>query len=251
MHLLPIWLARRLRLISGLVLFTYITTHLINHAPPLGIVSLTFAEADCGWLWHIAISIAAIALYGAAALHFTLALWTLYSRREWRLPLIEIVRLASGFSLPLILDSACGADAPGGRPVRDRADLRDDYCRPSNRQAAGFAAGAACPGLGAWLPWLWLTLRRSAFMRRLKPLLISILVLMPCLAAVGFIRMEAEVAILHLGPSARIAGGTETTVLTAWRDNLIDGYFVAIILAIVLGQLRRLPELSRRSPTRR
>jgi hypothetical protein len=93
---------RRLRLLSGLVMFAYITTHLVNHA--LGVIS--FALAESGLRLEMAFwrgTMPTIALYGAAAVHFLLALWTLHNRREWRLPAIEILRLASGFSFPLLL----------------------------------------------------------------------------------------------------------------------------------------------------
>lgn len=86
---------RRLRLFSGLVLFAYIGLHLLNHA--LGIFSLAGAERALDIaiaFWRIPLMTAL--LYGAAAVHFGLALRTLYTRREWNLPWIEILRLASG-----------------------------------------------------------------------------------------------------------------------------------------------------------
>ncbi len=93
---------RRLRLLSGLVMFAYIAIHLVNHG--LGTISLALAESGLRLetaFWRG--TVPTVALYGAAAMHFFLALWTLYHRREWRLPAIEILRLASGFSLPLLL----------------------------------------------------------------------------------------------------------------------------------------------------
>src|ERR1700756_1008823 len=83
---------RRLRLLSGLVMFAYIAIHLGNHA--LGIVSLALAEGGLRLemaFWRS--PPATLLLYGAAAMHFLLALWTLYSRRNWRLPWFEILRL--------------------------------------------------------------------------------------------------------------------------------------------------------------
>jgi hypothetical protein len=76
---------RRLRLLSGLVMFAYIAVHLGNHA--LGIFSLALAESGLRLemvFWRT--TIATLFLYGAAMMHFSLALWTLYDRREWRLP---------------------------------------------------------------------------------------------------------------------------------------------------------------------
>lgn len=72
---------RRLRLASGLVLFAYILSHLLNHA--LGAISLDHAEAGLRvamQVWH---SLPGTALlYGAAATHFALALRTLFLRRN-------------------------------------------------------------------------------------------------------------------------------------------------------------------------
>ena len=36
-------------------------------------------------------------------LHFVLALWAIYERRTFRLPPAELLRIAMGFTLPLIL----------------------------------------------------------------------------------------------------------------------------------------------------
>ena len=96
---------RRLRLQSGIVMFAYTAIHLLNHA--LGIFSLALAESGLRAemaFWRS--TPATLLLYGAAAMHFSLALWTLYSRREWRLPWIEILRLASGLSFPLLIGHA-------------------------------------------------------------------------------------------------------------------------------------------------
>ena len=93
---------RRLRLLSGIVMFAYIAIHLINHG--LGMISLAVAETGLRFemvFWRT--PIVTLLLYGAVALHFLLALWTLYSRLSWRLPWVEVIRLASGFSFPLLL----------------------------------------------------------------------------------------------------------------------------------------------------
>src|SRR6266849_10857901 len=93
---------RNLRLASGLVLFSYITAHLVNHA--LGLISLDAAEKGLEFaveVWYSPFGTAL--LYGAAATHFLLALWAVYERRTFRLPPAELLRIALGFTLPLIL----------------------------------------------------------------------------------------------------------------------------------------------------
>ena len=244
MRVIPAHLPRRLRLISGVVLFTYITTHLVNHA--LGIVSLGLAERGLEiafTFWRV--PLVTVALYGSAFVHFALALWTLYSRREWRLPLIEILRLGAGFSLPLILIGHVLATRVADTVFGYSTIIAD--LRVTGLQ--GLQLALLAPGWVHGCLGLWITLRRSRLIRRLKPLLVAVLVLVPALAALGFFRMEAEIAASHLAPSARIAGGVETTTLKAWKETLTDVYLALILIAIVLGRLRRLPELSRRTST--
>ena len=81
---------RHLRLASGLVLLSYVSLHMINHA--LGIWSIALAER--GLIWSIALWQSlpgTVLLYGAAGVHFALACRTVYTRRHWDLPIIEWV----------------------------------------------------------------------------------------------------------------------------------------------------------------
>jgi hypothetical protein len=93
---------RDLRFASGLVLFAYITTHLSNHG--LGLISLAAAETGL-WLltamWHSLPG--TLLLYSAAGLHFILALRSIYERRTFRLPPLELLRIALGFWMPVLL----------------------------------------------------------------------------------------------------------------------------------------------------
>src|ERR1051325_3935211 len=93
---------RRVRIVTGLVLFTYLTTHLLNHS--LGLISLEAMEA--GRLWFLALwrnPLGTAAFYGALLTHFALALYAIYQRRHLRMPLGEGLQLALGLCIPLIL----------------------------------------------------------------------------------------------------------------------------------------------------
>src|SRR5246127_2526497 len=94
---------RRLRLAAGLVMLSYLAMHLTMHA--LG--NISFQAMQWGtqihdFVWHSAAG--TIALYGALAIHFTLALYALYARRSFRMGAGELVRLVLGFSIlpPLV-----------------------------------------------------------------------------------------------------------------------------------------------------
>ena len=138
---------RSLRLASGLVLFVYITAHLVNHS--LGLVSLGTAEAGL----EIAVEVwsswpGTVLLYGAAAIHFLLALWSVYERRTFRLPPLELLRIALGFMLPILLIG----HAANTRLAWELFQMPSDYARVvTNLWVAdqrGMQLGLLAPG---WL----------------------------------------------------------------------------------------------------
>ena len=93
---------RRLRLATGLVLFTYVTLHLLNLA--LGLLGLEVMASVgdfAGEVWGTPVGLAL--LYGSLAIHLGLAFQSLYRRRSLRMPVAEAVQLVLGLSLPSLL----------------------------------------------------------------------------------------------------------------------------------------------------
>src|SRR5690349_4240337 len=89
---LPRLTRRDLRLASGLVLFTYVVTHLTNHA--LGLISLSSAQRGLDFAVAIWQSVpGTLVLYGAAATHLSLAFAAIYARRTLRMAPIDVVRI--------------------------------------------------------------------------------------------------------------------------------------------------------------
>jgi adenylate cyclase len=230
---------RRLRLLSGLVMFAYISIHLANHA--LGIISLALAES--GLRLEVAFwrsPVATLLLYGAAAMHFSLALWTVYSRREWRLPWLEVFRLATGFSFPLLLighavttrlgDSLFGITPSYAMIITNLV--------MSGRQ--GLQLALLAPGWMHGCLGLWITLRRFHAIQRIRHLLIALVVLVPLLAAAGFFRMAAEVSAIGAPPLAGPHAAIAQATLAAWKVDLTMAYLGAVLAAFVLGRLHAL-----------
>ncbi len=95
-------MTRRLYVITGLVLFGYVLTHLLNHT--LGLVSLraldTGREAFL-LLWRNPPM--TVLLYGAIALHIGLALRALYRRRRLNMPAWEATQMVLGLAIPPLL----------------------------------------------------------------------------------------------------------------------------------------------------
>lgn len=92
----------RLRLASGLVLFTFAILHFINHA--LGLISLEVMEAVQDLRTAVTGSPpGTIVLLAAAGVHFTLGIARFLRARTWRMGLRSIVQLAFGLLIPVFL----------------------------------------------------------------------------------------------------------------------------------------------------
>lgn len=93
---------RRVRLATGIVLFTYLSTHFLNHS--LGLVSLQAMEDGRALflaLWRNPVG--TTALYGSLLIHFVLALYALYARRRLRMNGAEAVQYVLGLCVPFLL----------------------------------------------------------------------------------------------------------------------------------------------------
>src|SRR5712692_2794744 len=131
---------QRLRLLSGLVLLTYVTTHLLNHA--VGIFSVETAEVPRQWFiafWRN--PVLTVVLYTSLLTHISLALMAIYRRRTLRLPRWELLRLTLGLLIPLGLTLHLFAT----RIPHELFAVLDDY----PREIATFwvVTGVLVPGL--------------------------------------------------------------------------------------------------------
>ena len=236
----------RLQLGSGVVLLTYLFLHLVNHA--LGIWSLDLAGRGLTLamrLWHSAPG--TILLYGSAALHFALALRTVYGRRHWALPATEWIRLWAGLSLPILLirhavATRLAVSLYGFEPSYEKIVVSLITSGTQGLQLALLAPGWVHGCLG-----LWIRFRHYGLVRRAKPVLITLLVMLPLLSAAGLFQMtRAVVAASALLPTPDPKLLAHHIALDAWRHNLLALYLSLVISTFVAGQLRN--RLERRDP---
>jgi adenylate cyclase len=239
-------LRRNLRMASGLILFVYIGSHLLNHS--LGLVSLHAAEAGMELAVEVWYSrLGTILLYGAAATHFLLALWAVYERRTFRLPPAELLRIALGFTLPILLIGHAAAT----RLAYEVFGLASDYTRVvSNIWMAGsqgFQLGLMAPGWLHGCMGLHFAFSRRPIYRRLRFVLFAVALLLPVLSALGFIAMGRELAsnpaavdasLQYLSPE----NAAQRLAIAQWKDNLLNWYFCIIGAAFVARQIRNLLE---------
>jgi adenylate cyclase len=241
----------RARLASGLILFTYVASHLVNHA--LGIVSLAVMEAGlrvASAVWRSPPG--TLALYGGLVTHLATVLVSLYRRRDLRFGTREAIQIGLGLTIPFLLIDHSVAT----RAVHDMYGIETSYAyvllnvwvfNPGDSVVQiGLLLVAwvhACLGLYAWLrlkPWFdtWrLTLFAGA---------ISV----PLLAVVGFIDGAREVARLAADPAwldaALAAAGLPDDAAYAYYVRVSDGLMMAaaaLIALVVAGrEARRLWE---------
>jgi adenylate cyclase len=245
------FILRHLQLASGVVLLTYLSLHLINHA--LGIWSLDLAERGLILairLWDS--TPGTVMLYGAAGLHFALALRTVYERRHWALPPTEWVRLWAGFSLPLLLirhavTTRLASTLYGFEPNYERVVITLLTSGTQGLQLALLAPGWVHGCLG-----LWFRLRHHPLAQRMKPALLTFAILLPLLSAGGFIQMMRTVETKNFilpAPDPKLVA--HHLALDAWRHDLVAIYLVVTISAFVAGQMRNGLERQRQEKNRR
>src|SRR5215470_16331251 len=98
---------RPARLTTGLILFAFATTHLVNHA--FGIRSAAAMEAASEFLLAPWQSYAGLTvLYVSFFTHGLLGLFALHRRRHLRLPASEAWQLGLGLTIPLLLPMHAG-----------------------------------------------------------------------------------------------------------------------------------------------
>jgi len=233
--------ARDLRLASGLVMFTYIGLHLANHA--LGLVSVVAAERALDLavrVWHSAPG--TILLYGAAAVHVTLALVAIYRRRTLRMPPLEVLRIALGLGIPILVIGHVVATRIAWEAYR----LSPEYSRVvwalwlsdgEGRQLALLVPGWLHGCLGVNFAF-----GRRLWYQRLRPGFFAIALLLPVLGGLGFLAMGKELA-LDTASRAFLDGNVEVPdatrlALARLRDGALGTWFGLIALVFAARAVR-------------
>lgn len=188
---------KRIRLGSGLVLFVFVATHLVNHAWGLASLEALAAARDvfvAVWRsWP-----GTVALYGALLAHFAVVLWSLYERRTLRLKPAELAQVALGVAIPLLLVQ----HVLGTRGLHELFGAVDDYTyeilvlwvfTPENGMIQmvllAVTWGHGCLGLHFWI-------KLKRWYRPAAPWLLAFAVILPLAAAAGFVAAGREIAAL-------------------------------------------------------
>ena len=238
---------RRLRLLSGLTLFGFLATHLINHA--LGLVSLSAVEAGREVFLALWRSLpGTIWLYGALAVHLGLALWAIYQRRRLALPAWEWVQLIFGLAIPLLAVQ----HVFGTRVAHELLGVVDSYAYvlhvywvqdswqlPRHVALVLIAWGHGCIGLHFWL-------RLKPWYGRWLPVVYGLAIVLPLVGLLGFMVAGLEVRRLAADPqwlaALRAAASLPDEAGYAQLDWVFRAFLATflslLVLTLVARQLR-------------
>jgi adenylate cyclase len=236
---------RRLHLLSGLVLFSYVVVHLLNHS--LLLVSIATADAALRHIHRVLILPPVTALLlGALLLHVALALLALWRRRTLRFSGYEAMQYLLGFALPLLLLPHIAATRiPDSLYEQNWGYYRNlltvwwhlDPGRAVNGALMLVLAwGHACLGLRAWL-------RLKPWFPRWWPALGAAALLLPSLALAGLLAGGNEVRLrLAIDPGfmAAVRADMPPEPLRVWLNTTANQVAAGLALAVAAVLLARL-----------
>ena len=242
---------RQVRLACGLVLFSYLVSHFLNHA--LGNISM---DALAGGVYYHTVFWqflpVAIAFYTAALVHAGLGVWALYQRRQFRWKAIEPLQLVLGLSIPaLIIAHIAGVRL--GQTLFGHEKLYPQVLyaywvawpyRILQMYAVMLIAWVhGCIGLYFWL-------RMRTFYKRAAPFLLAAAVLIPTLAMLGLYQggrsvvadsETAEWRAENLGPQ-QVGTAADQRALDAIVDYFLIGYLGLVGLVLAARGARAIAE---------
>lgn len=244
---------RQVRLVCGVILFSYVVSHFLNHA--LGNISVDAMEI--GVYYHTAFwrfLPIAIVFYTAALTHMGLGIYALYQRRQFRWRTIEPLQLVLGLSIPaLVMAHVIGVRL--GYTLYGHQKLYPQelylFFVTSNRiwtmtVLLIIAWVHGCIGIYFWL-------RLKPFFARAAPYLLAAAVLIPTLSLLGVYQGGRSVQIevddgewrTHNLTRRQLGSTAEAATLDRITGGLTIGYVGLLGLALAARGVRALRERRR------
>lgn len=239
--------ATRIRIASGLVLFTFALLHFLNIG--LGLVSSELMEQAQGWRHVVTRSLPGeIILYSAMLCHIGLAIAKLAGRRTLRMPVWEGVQITLGLIIPVLLIK----HVVHTRLAHELFGVHD-YFGYISVLIWGTSDGAwqavlllivwahGCMGLHFWL-------RITTWWRTWLPVMIGIAVLVPGFALAGFLTEGRRMLLLFRDEETRWAlmeqfnWPEQATFksLIALADYLLAGFWAILAVSALFFVVRKL-----------
>ena len=239
-------MVKRLRYVSGLVLFAYVFGHFVNHAA--GLISAAAMDRMLDFIVPIWGSLpGTIVLYTSLCVHIALAFWSLYLRRSLRMPPRDAVQLVLGFLIPIVLfqhiiGTRIAYELYGTDATYTFELLQFWYRFP----ARGVMQGALL--VAAWIHGcigLNFALGQKPWFNRWRTTLAAIALLLPTLAMLGYIEAGRGTLAAAIGAglprvSPDPAAQARMAALQMIYYQLAGGFLAAIAATVLARGLRTL-----------
>jgi adenylate cyclase len=240
---------RQVRLVCGIILFSYVVSHLLNHA--LGNISVDAMEV--GVYYHTAFwqfLPVAIVFYTAALTHMGLGIYALFQRRQFRWKTIEPLQLVLGLSIPaLVMAHVIGVRLGQTLYGHQKLYPQELYLFFSSNRIWTMTTLLiiawihGCIGIYFWL-------RLKPFFARAAPYLLAAAVLTPTLALLGVYQGGRSVMVeaddgewrTHNLTRRQLGTAAEAETLDRITGALTIGYFGLLGLALAARGVRALRE---------
>ncbi|MEQ9330115.1 adenylate/guanylate cyclase domain-containing protein [Thalassobaculum sp.] len=251
----------RIRLVSGLILFAYVLTHLLNHA--VGIWSLEALAAASGpfvALWRNPVG--TVLLYGGLAAHVLIALRAIWLRDSLRaMSPAEIAQLVLGLAIPLLLlDHAIAT-----RYASAVLGVNDSYTYALLNMWVFSSWQTVKQPVALTVAWvhgcvgLYLWLRFRPWFERAAPWLLAAAVAVPTASLAGYVAAGMEIRELARDPAWLSAAVTamnlpaspEIAATVRLMDWARIGFAAAVAAAFVARSVRLAVEHRSRDATLR
>jgi len=178
---------RRARILSGLIIFSFVFSHLFNHS--LALISIDTAERARKWFSLIWLNpVSSLLFYGSVLVHVCLVLRSLYLRQTLRMPLREALQIVFGLSIPFLIIS----HAVNIRLSHMMYGIDVGYYSVVRRLWINNPMGGAWQSLALVVIWvhgcigLYFWLRYRDWYPRIAGLFMTVAVMLPLLALLGF-----------------------------------------------------------------
>ena len=242
---------RQIRLGCGLVLYSYLISHFLNHA--LGNISMEALAIGVYYhtlFWQFLP--VAIVFYASALIHSGLGIWALYQRRQFHWRAIEPLQLVLGLSIPaLIIAHIVGVRLGQSLFGNEKLYPQELYSFWVAHPYRIWLMSAVL--IIAWIHGsigLYFWLRMKAFFKHAAPFLLAAAVLVPNLALLGFYQAgrtvvaDSEDANWRTNNLSERQMGTtaQQQTLENIADNLLFGYLGLIGLVLLAKGARALNE---------
>lgn len=231
---------RRARLLSGLIIFSFLTMHMMNHM--FGLISVEMADYARRWflpMWRNPAG--SVLLYGAFLTHITLVLGSLYMRRSMTMPWTEAAQIILGLLIPILLIDHIVST----RLASTLFYLRDNYETVVHTLWTKSPFNGAKQALALVVIWLhgclgihfWL--RYRPWYTAIWPGVLTVAILIPTLSLLGFAQMGRTMSTPVYLMSGFPGGYYDPTALSAQANQqlleirlVMHGVFAALVLGV-------------------